>query len=186
MVTRRLLAAGAVALPLLLLAPSSAHAAPSISRTTVMERARTIWPLDAGTVPYSMGNCYDLRGRYVGPTPCDHGSYRSDCSGYVSMAWRTHNWLTVGDRPLALTGVAGARSLSSPIAYRSLRAGDALAYQRSSGAGAHIVLFSRWADAAKSRPVIWELAGGTMGPRERTWSPTYRNTYTAWRYDGIS
>lgn len=173
-------------LPLLLLAPTPANAAPAkISRTTVMDRAAR-WGIDQGRVPYSWYDCYTLAGNWTSGTPCGHGAWRADCSGYVSMAWNTDNWLTVGDGPRALTGVAGARSLSSPISYQSLRPGDALAYQDYSGAGAHVVLFARWADPhTKRRPVIWELAGRTSGPRERTWSPSYTGRYTAWRYDRI-
>lgn len=69
----------------------------------------------------------------------DGRSYRTDCSGYVSM----------------LTGMAGSpdtaaivadKDLSQPITKDQLQFGDVLIVPPTGGRGGHVVLFDRWLD----------------------------------------
>jgi hypothetical protein len=128
------------------------------SRTEADVRSRS-W-LDA-RVPYSQQACYQN----------EYGSYRTDCSGYVSMAWGlTHSRNT-----------ATLREVATEIPRADLRPGDALA------AAHHVALFVRWADEAKSEPVVREQTGpdGTP-PVERAWSAATAGTYTPIRYHRIT
>lgn len=124
------------------------------SRGEALTRSQS-W-LDAG-VPYSQQACHQN----------EHGSYRTDCSGYVSMAWGlTHSRTTVtlGD-------------VATPIAHADLRPGDALITSY------HAALFVRWADDAKSEPVVREQTGPDGAPPvERKWTAQTASAYTAIRY----
>jgi Ricin-type beta-trefoil lectin domain len=159
----------------------------TISRAEVLDRARTLWGgLGSERVPYSQSACYDTAGRRAGSVPCQAGTYRADCAGYVAMAWNTVNG-TVGSSNPALTPLAGNPSKSRRIAEHDLLPGDALAYYRGPGDGAHIALFVRWADRVGGRAIVWEQRGGALGPRESIWSAANRRAigYQAFRYDNI-
>ncbi|MFD7883086.1 hypothetical protein ACFV3N_11700 [Streptomyces bauhiniae] len=99
--------------------------APTISRSTVIERADT-W-VGQG-IQYSWTDSYD--------------GYRTDCSGYVSMAWNLGGSLT--------TDSFAGQGVTETIGKDDLKAGDAL-LNDSSGANGHIVLFHKWVDTAKSQ-----------------------------------
>jgi hypothetical protein len=58
-------------------------------------------------------------------------SYRTDCSGFVSMAWHLTSSLTTYSLP----------SVSTQISKADLRPGDALNYSTT-----HVVLFAGWKD----------------------------------------
>jgi hypothetical protein len=108
-------------------------------------------------VPYSQQACH--RNAY--------GDYRTDCSGYVSMAWGlTHSRNTTT-----------LRDVASEVPRADLRPGDALV-----NAG-HAALFVRWADEAKSEPVVREQTGPDGEPPvERKWTAGTANRYTPLRY----
>ncbi|MDU0294337.1 hypothetical protein [Saccharothrix longispora] len=127
------------------------------SRSEVQARAQS-WMDER--VAYGQGRCHSNR----------YGSYRSDCSGFVSMAW----------------GLAVSRNTSSlgevsvQIDRADLRPGDAL--NRST----HAALFIRWADAARTQPVVREHTGPDgAAPVERTWSAQTASAYTPIRYRNI-
>ncbi|WP_211337125.1 FG-GAP repeat domain-containing protein [Lentzea atacamensis] len=111
-------------------------------------------------VPYSQGACYSNQ----------YGSYRTDCSGYVSLIWglgRSETTLTL-------------RNFSSLINRADLRTGDALLND------GHVALFVRWADAAKTQPVVREQAGPNGAPTvERTWSASTAAGYEPRRYHKV-
>ncbi|WP_344324687.1 NlpC/P60 family protein, partial [Streptomyces macrosporus] len=98
--------------------------APTITRSTVIARADS-W--------VGIGLDYDWNGSYQG--------YRTDCSGYVSMAWNL-------DRSLTTDTFAGY-GVTETISKSELKPGDAL-LDDDSGAGGHVVLFEKWADEAQS------------------------------------
>jgi cell wall-associated NlpC family hydrolase len=103
---------------------TSAAVAP-ISRTDVLARARG-W-VDA-KVPYSMKAYY--------------GGYRTDCSGFVSMAWRADDSYTT--RSLYL--------VSHEIAKDELKPGDALLWRKTYGDEiGHVRLFGGWLGAGHDR-----------------------------------
>ncbi|XVS61169.1 hypothetical protein ACQPYE_22995 [Actinosynnema sp. CA-299493] len=124
------------------------------SRGEALTRAQS-W-LDA-RVPYSQQACHRN----------EHGSYRTDCSGYVSMAWGlTHSRTT-----------ATLRDVATVIPRADLRPGDALTTSY------HAALFVRWADDAKSEPVVREQTGPDgAAPVERKWTAQTANAYTPLRY----
>ncbi|GAA3129738.1 VCBS repeat-containing protein [Streptosporangium carneum] len=112
-------------------------------------------------VPYSQSACH--RNGY--------GNYRTDCSGYVSMAWGLRRSYTTST----------LEQVSHEIARSDLRPGDAL-----NRPGVHVALFVRWADEARTTPVVREQAGPDGSPTaERTWRASTANAYTPIRYDNI-
>ncbi|ALG08251.1 hypothetical protein [Kibdelosporangium phytohabitans] len=129
-----------------------------VTRSQVLARAQT-W-IDA-RVPYSQAACHDNQ----------QGSYRTDCSGYVSMAWGLRRSFTTSDIHL----------VSHTIARSDLRPGDAL-----NNAGSHMALFVGWADAARTKPIVREQAGPPGDPTaERVWSSATAAGYTPIRYNNV-
>ncbi|UQW99280.1 hypothetical protein [Streptomyces sp. RerS4] len=104
-------------------AAASAEALGPISRSTVIERAKT-W-VDA-QVPYSQSAYRD--------------GYRTDCSGLVSMAW--------GLGTSAWTG--NLDTYADRISKSELREGDMLLFHNASDpvSGSHVVLFESWTDSS--------------------------------------
>jgi hypothetical protein len=128
------------------------------TRAEILTRAQS-WI--TARVPYSQSNCY--RNAY--------GQYRTDCSGYVSMAWGARHSYTTRD----------IHYISHEIPRADLQPGDAL-----NDAGSHVALFLRWADAARTQPVVREQAGPNGSPTvERTWSAATASKYTPIRYDHL-
>ncbi|MDQ3406452.1 MAG: hypothetical protein M3548_24175 [Actinomycetota bacterium] len=112
---------------------------PPITREEIIIRARS-W-LDP-PVPYSQAANHTN----------DYGTYRTDCSGYLSMTW---------DLPEHGTNTVGLRELSEPITGAELRQGDILLDADGTNTSRHVVLFDRWANAEKTRYVGYEQ--GTSG-----------------------
>ncbi|WP_371667416.1 tachylectin-related carbohydrate-binding protein [Streptomyces sp. NBC_00289] len=102
-------------------APPKSVQGGTIYRNEVMARAKDWYNRN---VQYSQS-------AYAGDVDGDH-SYRTDCSGFVSMAWHLTTSLTTSSLPSAGTQISKA----------DLRPGDAL---NSSGEG-HVVLFAGWKD----------------------------------------
>ncbi|MFI9782033.1 FG-GAP-like repeat-containing protein [Kitasatospora sp. NPDC051984] len=106
---------------------TSAHAATTssvdgpITRSEIIQRAQ-YWL--GKSIPYNQGGSYgDSSGR----------SYRTDCSGYVSMAWHLGSSLSTQTLP----GVA------TEISRSDLKPGDIL-----NSFYDHVLLFEKWDDAA--------------------------------------
>ncbi|WP_446210937.1 FG-GAP-like repeat-containing protein [Micromonospora sp. IBSANI012] len=138
-----------------------------VTRETALIRARS-W-LDP-KVPYSQERCYQN----------SYGDYRTDCSGFVAMAWgfggQGSDWWT-GNLHLRTT----------PIPRDSLRQGDALLRHTGDPDENHVALFVKWADSARTSPVVIEQTGDDTveGTIQRTWSSSKASLYTPVRYDGI-
>ncbi|GHJ52182.1 hypothetical protein Nm8I071_14890 [Nonomuraea sp. TT08I-71] len=121
-------------------------------------------------VPYSQGYCH--RNEY--------GDYRTDCSGFVAMAWglggRGNDW-----------GTSNLDLVTTVIARGSLAPGDALLRYTGDPAENHVALFVRWADSAHTTPVVIEQTGddSVEGTVERTWSSTKASVYVPVRYDAM-
>ncbi|MQS34890.1 C40 family peptidase [Streptomyces katsurahamanus] len=95
-----------------------------ISRSEVIARAR-FW-LDKG-IPYNQGGSYpDQDGR----------NYRTDCSGYVSMAWHLGTSANTQTLP----------NYSHEISRSDLKPGDIL-----NSFYDHVILFEKWEDAARTK-----------------------------------
>lgn len=104
------------------LAASPAQAATttggSITRDQVIQRAQS-WVSE--DVPYNQGAYYTD----------SNGSYREDCSGYVSMAWDLSSSMVTQTLP----------EVSTQIDSSQLQPGDALDYTDE-----HVILFGGWVD----------------------------------------
>ncbi|MEZ5184126.1 MAG: hypothetical protein R2720_00135 [Candidatus Nanopelagicales bacterium] len=121
--------AAAVATVVALLSPTSAQAQ---TGPEAIERAQS-WA-KAG-VGYSGSNYFTN----------EYGTYRTDCSGYVSMAWGLSSSYTTVTLP----------SVSYPIAKDALEPGDIL-NNPLPGTSGHVVLFAGWADAAQTQYFAYE------------------------------
>ena len=126
---------------LILSAAPSAHATPkrakTISRERVLERARS-WVKKR--VPYSQ---YSY-----------HRGYRQDCSGFVSMAWKTGT--SYSTRSL--------HQVSRRISWRKVRPGDAVVTP------GHAVVFAKWKNRKKRTFYAYEETtwGGHAERKVRT------------------
>ena len=141
----------AVALSATLLAPATASA---ISRNAVLSRAQS-W-VDS-PVTYSQK-------RY-------HLGYRTDCSGYVSMCWKTRiSWAT-----------SSFHAVTHKIAKTSLKPGDALLKK-----GYHIRLFYGWLDPAHTEYVAYEAGTQVAVCRIHSFADDLAFGYVPTRYDHIS
>ncbi|MFC7529217.1 FG-GAP repeat domain-containing protein [Actinoplanes sp. GCM10030250] len=140
----------------------------TLNRGQVMTRARSWLNVE---VPYNQGRCYQNQ----------YGDYRTDCSGFAAMAWGlggAGNWFTTGDAP----------NRTHQISRNELKPGDALWRHPANFDDQHMALFVRWADAARTSPVVYEqtvVDNTNRDTIESTWPSGYANTYTPIRYDNI-
>lgn len=107
------------------------------ARRTAIERGFAWWDAQ---VPYSQARTY-------------HG-YRTDCSGFVSMAWQLGTSYTTAE---FASGAAPSHAIGS---YASLVPGDALVRRRN-GSG-HITLFLGWNDAGHRSACVLEEANTAL------------------------
>jgi len=129
-------------------------------RKTAIERGYTWWDEQ---VSYSQS-------RY-------HNGYRTDCSGFVSMAWSLGTSYTTAD-------FYSGGGQSSPLgSYDSLRPGDALV-RRSNGSG-HVVLFLGWNNSSHSSACVLEQNSTALDMEygTRTTSSLHASGYKAIRAD---
>lgn len=132
--SRTLPTAGSYAYRVKALATTSAALATSptihLAVTTAFMRTSAVraqsW-VDAH-VAYSMSHTYTNT----------YGTYRRDCSGYVSMAWALPSSYTTATLP----------NISFGIAKAELRRGDVLLHKATPGSSGHVVLFDQWANSA--------------------------------------
>lgn len=101
--------------------------------------------------------------------------YRTDCSGYVSMAWNTGTSYTTQ----SLVGVTTA------IAKGDLKKGDILLKS-----GSHVVIFHSWANSGQTRYLGYEQVGGKIG-KTKKWNIPYpywngATGYQSRRYNNIA
>lgn len=138
----------------------------AISRAEVLNRS-AYW-VNQG-VPYSQSATYrDIDGSHT---------YRTDCSGFVSMAWHANP----SGQGTYWTG--SLPSISHQIAKSDLQAGDILL-----NVSSHVVLFVAWADAGHTSYVGREETG-SHGTIQRTIPYPYFSgygTYVPYRYNKIS
>jgi peptidoglycan hydrolase-like protein with peptidoglycan-binding domain len=140
----------------------------TISRTEVLARAK-YWT--DRRVPYSMY-------RYTGDP--QGRQYRTDCSGFVSMAWHLSSSLSTVTLP----------NVSHRITKGELRAGDILLKggPGSAGASGHVVLFRGWANSAHTSYYASEESG-SHGAIARTVPYPYFSgygTFLPYRYNKIA
>ena len=113
-----------------------------ILRSEIVERACS-WLRDS--VPYSQTRFHQN----------EHGIYRADCSGFVSMAWG------LPGRPEDRHGgldTPGLAVVSSLITAPELRAGDVVIRTDGTNLTRHVVIFAAWAEEP-GRYWAYEQAG---------------------------
>lgn len=163
--TRMLLATALVAMFVFAI-PSIA---PALSRSTILARADR-W--------VKLGVSYSQSAYFEG--------YRTDCSGYVSMAWA----LTSNGRPISLsTASLDAPNVSVAITKDALQPGD-LILRPSDQPGAssgHAVIFAGWADQAHTKYYGYHESSSQNGATYATIPyPFYNETgYTPRRFVGL-
>ena len=164
MKARRLSATGiaaAVAVIVGLLIPVAASAQPV---SEMLKRARS-WVADG--VGYSGSNYHSN----------EYGTYRTDCSGYVSMAWGLGSSYTTVTLP----------SVSYPIAKDALEPGDIL-NNPLPGTSGHVVLFAGWANAEETEYYAYEESpsgGAHLSQIPYPYWPGY-GTFIPRRYVGMT
>lgn len=123
-------------------------------RDKVIDRAKT-WLTtgpDGGPVPYSTG----LK-----------GGYRKDCSGYASMALQLPKGEWGGPNTQALATSTYTRHMAS---MANLKKGDLVIDPTGSAVSdRHVVIFQKWANAAKTSYWVYEQSGDG-GTHHRTQS----------------
>ncbi|GAA1509759.1 hypothetical protein GCM10009677_48280 [Sphaerisporangium rubeum] len=121
-------------------AAAPAHVtAVDVTRQQVIDRAKTWNPGTPQRVPYSQ-NKY-------------HNGYRTDCSGYASMALGLK-------APGPNTVTLASASVSSPIAMSALLPGDLVIDPIGDSDSRHVVIFEQWADAGHTSYWAYEQRGG--------------------------
>ncbi len=105
-----------------------------------------------------------------------HEGYRTDCSGFVSMCWKTGTSYTTA----SFSSGTASSSLGS---YNNLQPADALVYR--SGGHGHIVLFLGWNDNAHTSACVLEQASTAtdMQFRARTTASLHASGFKAIRAD---
>ncbi|WP_330297052.1 hypothetical protein [Streptomyces sp. NBC_00503] len=159
------LAAAGAAVTLAAPAQAASSVGGTITRSEVIARAQS-W-VDQG-VPYNQSaNHTD-----------SNGTYREDCSGYVSMAWHLSSSLTTWTLP----------NVSTKISFSQLKPGDAMDYT-----DAHTFLFAGWTNQSTGAFTYYAESNShnpTHGPTSANinnsslegWPTGY---YDALRYDNI-
>jgi cell wall-associated NlpC family hydrolase len=133
----------------------------TMTRAQVLARA-TLWhPHTGQRVPYSQLTTHD--------------GYRTDCSGYVSMA------LALG-RPGPITVGLASSSVTTPIAMSQLQPGDLVIDASGDNNTRHALIFVRWADSRHSAYWEYEQRGGYgTDYRTRTYGLVSGSEYHAYR-----
>ncbi|SEM68768.1 tachylectin-related carbohydrate-binding protein, partial [Streptacidiphilus jiangxiensis] len=154
------------------IAPRDAHAGDPISRTTVMARAEA-WVNAA--VPYSESAYY--------ADPSDSGyQYRTDCSGFISMAW---------DLPASSSNNYGETTSTLPnfatqlSSLDDLQPGDMI-----DNISTHVVLFKGWTDSSHTTAEVLEEphSGATAREDDSYYTRSFltANGYLPYRYNNIT
>lgn len=133
----------------------------SITRAEIIKRAQQ-WLTEQ--VPYS-------ESRWWADTD---GTYRQDCSGYVSMAWALPQHVDFWTGNL--------NTVAHPIPVSELKPGDILLSYP------HTVIFAGWTDAAHTQFSLYEEAHPGTNARYVTGAPIaeyLHNGFSPYRYDGV-
>lgn len=141
-----------------------------ITREEVVKRAKS-WrhAYHGHNVPYSM------RDYFPGP---GGKKYRTDCSGFVSMAWHLPSSLTT----------TTLHAVAHRIDKSQLKRGDILLNSNGAGPASHVIMFLGWANEKHTRYKGIEQRGhdGTVLTPSITYSYFHGSTaYIPYRYDKI-
>ncbi|MFF5987702.1 GH25 family lysozyme [Prauserella flavalba] len=133
----------------------------AITRDEVIDRAKK-WSDDP--VPYSMENYHD--------------GYRTDCSGYVSMAWQLDTSLSTVTLP----------DVSHPIEKSELKKGDIIGNlgPGTGGAAGHVVIFEKWANDDRTEYWAYEQTPPETVHRKLTYPYPGKDDFAPHRFDDIT
>lgn len=138
----------------------------TIDRDTVLQRA-ALWV--KAPVPYSMS-------RYE--WDANQRNYRTDCSGFVSLAWHLPTSRTTSTLPDVSTAIKGTDLKPGDI--MNVKAG---VQGRSVG---HVRMFIRWTDSSKTRMVMWEQTPSQTRQATYSYAAMYDEGYRPMRYNKIT
>jgi cell wall-associated NlpC family hydrolase len=114
--------------------------AKAVTPTTVINRAKTwLTAVNGHQVPYSQ--------------TATHGGYRTDCSGYVSMALQL-------PKPGPNTVGLASSTYTTKITKGQLKKGDLVIDANGSSTTRHVVIFEKWTSSAKTAYRAYEQRGG--------------------------
>ncbi|MGK5739446.1 NlpC/P60 family protein [Micromonospora sp. URMC 103] len=130
-----------------------------ISRAEIIVRAYDWWQR---RIPYNQG---------ATATDVEGVPYRTDCSGFISMAWRLSTSRTTDTLD----------DVSTTIPKSDLQEGDIMMWDGSGTAG-HVVLFEKWANADKTRLWIFEQASTAEDMNHREAALSEFSHMTAYKY----
>ncbi|QPP06602.1 C40 family peptidase [Streptomyces bathyalis] len=120
-------------------AKADAGAEATISRDTVIKRAKTwLTAVNGHQVPYSQSKTFQ--------------GYRTDCSGYVSMA------LKYGKPGTNTVGLASSQ-FTNKIKMSQLKKGDLIIDANGSSTTRHVVIFEKWTSSAHKSYRAYEQRG---------------------------
>jgi hypothetical protein len=135
--------------------------ASTITRAQVLSRAKTWHPHTSQRVPYSQSKT--------------HGGYRTDCSGYASMA------LALGKPGPNTVGLA-TKTYSTRISMSALKPGDLVIDSTGTSNTRHVVIFVKWTSSKHTAYYEYEQRGsyGT-DYRTRTYGLAKGSEYHAYQ-----
>lgn len=118
--------------------PAAVH--PAYSPATTISRAKTwLTAIDGHQVPYSQTATY--------------GGYRTDCSGYVSMALEL-------SKPGPNTVGLATSTYTKKITMAGLKQGDLVIDSTGTSTTRHVVIFDKWTSSAHTLYWAYEQRGG--------------------------
>lgn len=144
---------------------TAAASVPKVTRAQVIARAKTWHPHTSSRVPYSQTKT--------------HGGYRTDCSGYASMALRL-------PKPGPNTVGLASSTYSTRISMSRLKTGDLVIDAIGSNTTRHVVIFEKWTSSKHTAYWAYEQRGhyGT-DHRTRTYGLSSGSQYKAYRPKNI-
>ncbi|MFD0684221.1 hypothetical protein [Actinomadura fibrosa] len=139
----------------------TAAAVPKVTRAQVIANAKTWHPHTSKRVPYSQNKT--------------HGGYRTDCSGYASMALRL-------PKPGPNTVGLASSKYSKRIKLSQLQKGDLIIDAIGSNTTRHVVIFEKWANSKHTSYWAYEQRGGYgTDHRTRTYGLSSGSQYKPYR-----
>lgn len=137
----------------------------AVSRSEALSRAQ-FWV--RFQVPYSMEKYENDQ---------NQKNYRTDCSGFVSLAWHLSSSLTTSTLP----------SVAPLIGKADLKAGDIMNVPASASREVgHVRMFVKWVDSDRYEAVEQAYSTGGTARRTYSYSATYAEGYRPRRYKNIT
>ncbi|TDD83412.1 hypothetical protein E1293_14695 [Actinomadura darangshiensis] len=147
-------------------ADAQVAAAPKVTRSQVIANAKTWHPHTSSRIPYSQSKT--------------HGGYRTDCSGYASMALKL-------PKPGPNTVGLASSTYSTKIKLSQLTKGDLIIDAIGSNTTRHVVIFEKWTSSKHTAYWAYEQRGGYgTDHRTRTYGLSSGSQYKPYRPKNIT